>query len=165
MCRLSACSCLQLCFFRDSQSFQHRTLVPVHACSLDSGPPRYDSLTVSYGPPPSCESFVRFSVTPRALPTPHQTPEPQGRATASSRLHCLLLLSAWVLSPCIATLDNNWVRASHLEFASLEESRTLSSAWRLHCFHREALPLLGLRIATWRLGRPSRRRCKPCMWK
>jgi hypothetical protein len=51
-------------FWRHSQSFQHRTLIPVHACSLDSGAPRYDSLTVSDSPP-SSEPFVRSSVTPR----------------------------------------------------------------------------------------------------
>ncbi|KAF2820190.1 hypothetical protein CC86DRAFT_118206 [Ophiobolus disseminans] len=52
--------------------------VPWDPCTLAGwipGPPRYDSLTVSYGPPPSSESFVRSSVTLEPT-TPHQTPEP-----------------------------------------------------------------------------------------
>jgi hypothetical protein len=46
-----------------------------HACSLDSGLPRYDSLTVSDSPPSSvlCSLLRRSS----NLRTPHQSQEPQ----------------------------------------------------------------------------------------
>jgi hypothetical protein len=74
---------------RDSQSFQHRTLLPVHACSLDSGPPRYDSLTVSDSPP-SSESFVRSSVTLHACQRFANTRRLRDGPLHCTRLHCLL---------------------------------------------------------------------------
>jgi hypothetical protein len=74
---------------RDSQSFQHRTLLPVHACSLDSGPPRYDSLTVSDSPP-SSESFVRSSVPLHACQRFANTRRLCAGPLHCTRLHCLL---------------------------------------------------------------------------
>jgi hypothetical protein len=74
---------------RDSQSFQHRTLLPVHACSLDSGPPRYDSLTVSDSPP-SSESFVRSSVPLHACQRFANTRRLRDGPLHCTCLHCLL---------------------------------------------------------------------------
>jgi hypothetical protein len=157
----AACSCLA-CSWRHSQSFQHRTLIPVHACSLDSGAPRYDSLTVSDSPP-SSEPFVRSSVTPRTR---------RLLANASSLRDGRLLPpvctacsphSAWVLSPCIATLDSIRVRASTLDPPFARHS-TRSPSWRPHCFRREALPSSAPQTATWSPGTPARRRCRPCKW-
>lgn len=71
---------------RDSQSFQHRTLVPVRPPCLDSGTTlRYDSLTWSDGPP-SCEPFVRCSAL---LPTnPHTPTGPSVTFTAARPQSC-----------------------------------------------------------------------------
>ena len=95
---------------RDSQSFQHRTFRPVHACSLDSGLPRYDNLTVSDSPPQHqvlC-SLIRHSRSCCRLTTPEASLTGTGTVPACTACSPR---SAWVLSPCIATLDSIRVRA------------------------------------------------------
>ena len=109
------CSVCRLLLFgsssgRDSQSFQHRTFRPVHACSLDSGLPRYDNLTVSDSPPQHqvlC-SLLRHSRSCCRLTTPEASLTGTGTVPACTACSPR---SAWVLSPCIATLDSIRVRA------------------------------------------------------
>lgn len=75
------CSCLARILAVTANRFSIVPLLgtacaPVHACSLDSGPPRYDSLTVSDSPPSQLVlcSLSRHSSSP---PTPHKHQKPQ----------------------------------------------------------------------------------------